>query len=71
MDPRLLLKKMKISGFEDEVLIFLHQAGWIDHAMSDFLPFEVGVLQGSNLGQLLFLIFFNDLPQFLSCDVEA
>ena len=78
VDPGLLLKKLKLYGLKKEVLTWLEtyltgrfQAVWIDHVMSDFLPTEVGVPQGSNLGPLLFLIYFNDLPQFLTCDVEA
>ena len=78
VDPVLLLRKLKAYGMDEDMLIWVetyltgrHQAVWIDHAMSDFMPCEVGVPQGSNLGPLLFLIYFNDLPHFLSCEVEA
>ena len=43
---------------------------WIDHTTSEFLPLDVGVPQGSNLGPLFFLIFVNDLSFLLTCDVE-
>ena len=44
---------------------------WIDHDLSDFLPSKVGMPQGSNLGPMLFLIFYNNLPFFLNCEVDA
>ena len=46
------------------------QAVWIKHVLSDFAITEVGVPQGSNLGPLLFLIFFNDLAETVECNVD-
>ena len=78
VDPVLLLQKLKVYGFDEATLHWVEsyltdrfQSVWIDHALSDFLSCNVGVPQGSNLGQLFFLIFFNDLPSTLNCDTDA
>ena len=38
----------------------------IHNQISDFIPLNVGVKQGDNLGPSLFKIFVTDLPSYLS-----
>ena len=47
-----------------------HQAVWINHVYSTYLPCEVGVHQGSIWGPLIILLFINDLSYSLNCDLE-
>ena len=64
VDHHILIEKLGIYGVESEVrdwiLSYLRdrsQAVWMDHCFSPFLPVDVGVPKGSNLGPLFFLIF--------------
>ena len=78
VDPVLLIQKLRIYGVDEGVLQWIEsyltnrkQGVWIDHVLSEFLPCDVGVPQGSIPGPLLFLIFYNYLPYSLKCTVDA
>ena len=73
----ILVRKLRVYGLDEGSLAWIEsylsdrfQAVWIDHVMSEFLPCEVGVPQGSNLGPLLFMLYVNDLASTLTCNIE-
>ena len=78
VDCNILVQKLKIYGLDEEfsewVTSYLtdrKQAVWIDHVMSEWLDVTVGVPQGSILGPLMFIIFANDLPHSLTCQLDT
>ena len=49
-----------------EWMIKRHQRVVLDNKVSDFLPVKSGILQGTVLGPLMFLLYINDIDQNIS-----
>ena len=72
VDHSLLLQKLALYGFQDDMLGWIYsylsdrfQCVSIEGSLSRLLPVPVGVPQGSILGPLFYTLFTNELPEVI------